>query len=165
MTTDPIRSDPHHSLGDVVARLPNLIPPERTLEEQYLRQTFVRAQMKQFAREPFVVARADGVYDWDVSGTRYLDGIAGIYVASVGHNNPRVIEASQRQLEVLTVNPAMHGTNPLAIQLAKKTDSSSSRPATSAPPSSSVAAPRRLKARSRWLASSTSSPGTPPNTR
>jgi adenosylmethionine-8-amino-7-oxononanoate aminotransferase len=37
---------------------------------------------------------------------------------SVGHNNRRVIEAIRRQLDVLHFSPAMHGTNPLAIQLA-----------------------------------------------
>lgn len=97
-----------------------VIPIDRTTEEQYLRQIFVRAQMTQFVEKPFVVARADGVYYWDTEGNRYLDAIAGIYVASVGHNNRRVIAAIREQLDVLAFSPPMHGTNALAIQLANQ---------------------------------------------
>src|SRR5947199_6192550 len=64
------------------------------------------------------MARTDVVLYWDVHDRRYYDGISGIYVASVGHNNRRVIEAIKRQLDVLTFSPPMHGTNPLAVQLA-----------------------------------------------
>jgi adenosylmethionine-8-amino-7-oxononanoate aminotransferase len=61
---------------------------------------------------------ADGVHYWDVNGKRYLDALSGIYVVAVGHNNRRVIEAIHRQLDTLHFSPAMHGTNPVAIQLA-----------------------------------------------
>src|SRR5262249_22138072 len=40
------------------------------------------------------------------------------YTVSVGHNNRRVIEAIQRQLDTLHFSPPMHGSNPLAVQLA-----------------------------------------------
>jgi adenosylmethionine-8-amino-7-oxononanoate aminotransferase len=39
-------------------------------------------------------------------------------VTSVGHNNRRVIEAIRRQYETLAFSPPMHGTNPVAVQLA-----------------------------------------------
>src|SRR5262249_39115026 len=61
---------------------------------------------------------ADGVHYWDVHGKRYLDALSGIYVVSVGHNNRRVIDAIRAQLDTLTFSPAMHGTNPVAVQLA-----------------------------------------------
>ena len=61
---------------------------------------------------------ADGVFYWDVEGKRYLDAISGIYVASVGHNNRRVIDAIRQQLDSLAFSPPMHGTNPQAVQLA-----------------------------------------------
>ena len=44
--------------------------------------------------------------------------ISGIYVASVGHNNRRVIDAITAQFDVLAFSPPMHGTNPLAVRLA-----------------------------------------------
>ena len=99
---------------------PGLIPPERTIEEQYLRQILVRAQMTSFVKDPLVMARADGVHYWDVGGKRYLDALSGIYVVSVGHNNRRVIDAIKKQMDVLHFSPAMHGTNPLGIQLANR---------------------------------------------
>src|SRR5947208_5482737 len=100
------------------AGFPDLIPYARTTEEPFLRQIFVRDQMAEWSKQPLVMARADGVHYWDVHGKRYLDALSGIYVASVGHNNRRVIEALHRQLDVLHFSPPMHGTNPVAVQLA-----------------------------------------------
>ncbi len=98
--------------------LPDLIAESQTTEEAFLRQIFVRDQMAEWSKQPLVMVRADGVYYWDVAGKRYLDGISGIYVVSVGHNNRRVIDAIKAQLDVLAFSPPMHGTNPLAVQLA-----------------------------------------------
>src|SRR3954469_23622112 len=98
--------------------LPDLIAEAQTTEERFLRQIFVRDQMAEWSKSPLVMARADGVHYWDVDGRRYLDALSGIYVASVGHNNRRVIEAIRRQLDRLTFSPPMHGTNPVAVQLA-----------------------------------------------
>jgi adenosylmethionine-8-amino-7-oxononanoate aminotransferase len=96
----------------------DLVPYARTTEERFLRQIFVRDQMAEWSQHPLIMAKADGVYYWDVHGKRYLDAISGIYVASVGHNNPRILEAIRRQLDTLTFSPPMHGTNAVAVQLA-----------------------------------------------
>ena len=96
------------------------IPPERAGEEQFLRQILVRAQMSQFVEDPLLMARANGVHYWDVHGKQYLDGLSGIYVVSVGHSNRRVMEAIQKQMEILHFSPAMHGSNPIAIELANR---------------------------------------------
>jgi adenosylmethionine-8-amino-7-oxononanoate aminotransferase len=96
----------------------DLVPYARTTEERFLRQIFVRDQMAEWSRRPLVMAKADGVFYWDVHGKRYLDAISGIYVVSVGHNNRRVVEALRRQLDSLTFSPPVHGTNPVAVQLA-----------------------------------------------
>jgi adenosylmethionine-8-amino-7-oxononanoate aminotransferase len=98
--------------------LPDLITDAQTTEERFLRQIFVRDQMAEWSKNPLIMARAEGVHYWDVNGKRYLDALSGIYVASVGHSNPRVIEAVRRQMEVLCFSPPMHGTNPLAVKLA-----------------------------------------------
>ena len=83
----------------------NLIDPKSTVDEEQLRRILARDQMKEFAKNPLVMARAEGVRYWDVNGKEYLDGLSGIYVASVGHANPRVLEAVRRQMEVLTFAP------------------------------------------------------------
>jgi len=97
---------------------PDLISAARTGEVEFLRQIFVRDQMAEWSKHPLIMERADGMYYWDIQGRRYLDGLSGIYVVSVGHNNRRVIEAIRRQLDLLHFSPPMHGTNPLAVQLA-----------------------------------------------
>ncbi len=99
-------------------QIPDLITEAQTTEERFLRRIFVRDQMYEWTKAPLIMARADGVHYWDVQGKRYLDALSGIYVASVGHNNRRVIEAIRKQYDVLTFSPPMHGTNPLAVQLA-----------------------------------------------
>ncbi len=98
--------------------LPELIAESQTSEEAFLRQIFVRDQMAEWSKHPLIMARADGVHYWDVQGRRYLDALSGIYVVSVGHNNRRVIEAIREQLDRLAFSPPMHGTNPVAVQLA-----------------------------------------------
>lgn len=100
------------------ATLPELITDAQTTEERFLRHIFVRDQMAEWSKSPLVMARADGVFYWDVSGKRYLDALSGIYVVSVGHNNRRVLDAIRRQLDTLCFSPPMHGTNPVAVQLA-----------------------------------------------
>src|SRR5262245_64123075 len=98
------------------ATFPDLIACAQTTEERFLRQIFVRDQMAEWSKHPLIMAKADGVCYWDVDGKRYLDALSGIYVASVGHNNRRVIDAVRKQLDTLTFSPPMHGTNPLAVQ-------------------------------------------------
>ncbi|MHC5541240.1 aminotransferase class III-fold pyridoxal phosphate-dependent enzyme, partial [Singulisphaera rosea] len=98
--------------------LPDLISEASTTEESFLRHIFVRDQMAEWSKSPLIMARADGLYYWDVNGKKYLDALSGIYVASLGHNNRRIIDAVREQLDNLAFSPPMHGTNPVAVQLA-----------------------------------------------
>ncbi len=77
-------------------------------------------QMKTFVADPLVIARADGVWYEDVHGKRYLDGLSGIFVVTVGHNNRRVIEAMRDQLDQVAFTPPLHATNLPALQLVEK---------------------------------------------
>lgn len=43
--------------------------------------------------------RAEGCYIWDVSGRKFLDCVGGYGAFSLGHRNPKVVEAVKRQLE------------------------------------------------------------------
>jgi adenosylmethionine-8-amino-7-oxononanoate aminotransferase len=104
--------------GSPTFSLPGDIADAQTTQEEFLRQIFVRAQMSDFVRDPLIMARADGLYYWDVQGKQYLDALSGIYTVNVGHNNRRVIDAMKQQMDVMTFSPPMHGTNPLAVRLA-----------------------------------------------
>jgi adenosylmethionine-8-amino-7-oxononanoate aminotransferase len=41
--------------------------------EQFLRHIFVRDQMAEWSKNPLIMARADGVYYWDIHGRRRND--------------------------------------------------------------------------------------------
>lgn len=43
--------------------------------------------------------RAEGSYLWDVNGKKYLDLVAGIAVANVGHRHPIVVKSIEDQLQ------------------------------------------------------------------
>ena len=101
-----------------MSAIPELISEAQTTEETFLRHIFVRDQMAEWSKSPLVMSRAQGVHYWDVTGKRYLDALSGIYTVSVGHDNRRVIEAIRKQLDTLCFSPPMHGTNPVAVQLA-----------------------------------------------
>ena len=63
-----------------------------------LRKQFL-AHVGQTSPEPMMieVARAEGVFFYTPEGKRYYDLVAGVSVSNVGHANPRVVEAVQRQ--------------------------------------------------------------------
>lgn len=45
------------------------------------------------------IVRAEGLYLYDVSGKKYLDGIGGISVCNTGHRHPRVVQAIRDQAD------------------------------------------------------------------
>jgi adenosylmethionine-8-amino-7-oxononanoate aminotransferase len=53
------------------------------------------------AGDPFVIARAEGVWLEDLDGRRYLDANASWWVSTLGHNHPRLVAALRAQAERL----------------------------------------------------------------
>ena len=43
------------------------------------------------------MARAEGIYLFDVNGKKYVDAISGFSVANIGHSHPQVVKAVQEQ--------------------------------------------------------------------
>jgi adenosylmethionine-8-amino-7-oxononanoate aminotransferase len=83
----------------------NLTPRQRALIER----TFIDYKAtSEFLDYPVVIEKAEGLYYWDCEGKRYFDAIGGIFVASLGHRHPRVIEAMRRQMEKATFVPPLH---------------------------------------------------------
>jgi adenosylmethionine---8-amino-7-oxononanoate aminotransferase len=61
------------------------------------------SQMKQLEAQPLLaVARAQGVWLYDVQGQRYLDGISSWWVNLFGHGHPHIKAALVDQLERLS---------------------------------------------------------------
>jgi adenosylmethionine-8-amino-7-oxononanoate aminotransferase len=55
--------------------------------------------------------RADGIYLWDTTGKRYLDGSSGAMVSNIGHSNPAVLDAMKRQMQKSTFGYRLHFEN------------------------------------------------------
>src|SRR5260370_20709435 len=77
-------------------------------------------QMKAFAEAPFIIERAHDVYLYDQQGKQYIDGLAGVFVASVGHTNASVMEALIDQMQRLTFAPPLASANRPALKLAAR---------------------------------------------
>jgi len=46
-----------------------------------------------YYKEPIAITRGEGPWVWDDQGNKYLDGFGGVLTVSVGHANPKVVEA------------------------------------------------------------------------
>jgi adenosylmethionine-8-amino-7-oxononanoate aminotransferase len=90
-------------------------------ERHLLKRTFLDyKQTMSFLEDPVIMTRAEGLYYWDKQGKRYFDAIGGVYVASLGHRHPRVVEAVRRQLEEITFSPPLHGIAEKTLELVEK---------------------------------------------
>ena len=54
--------------------------------------------MNTYARLPVTFVRGEGTWLWDTEGKRYLDGLAGIAVNTLGHAHPRFTAALNEQI-------------------------------------------------------------------
>jgi len=75
--------------------------------------------MNTYGRLPFALSHGEGVWIWDTNGRKYLDGLAGIAVNTLGHAHPKLVPALQDQ-----VGKLIHSCNyyqvPLQETLAAK---------------------------------------------
>lgn len=75
--------------------------------------------MKTYGRLPIALSHGQGCWVWDTDGQKYLDGLGGIAVNTLGHAHPRLVPALQEQIAKL-----IHSSNyylvPLQEQLASK---------------------------------------------
>ena len=68
--------------------------------------------MNTYANLPVFLARGQGVWLWDEDGRKYLDGLAGIAVNTLGHNHPRLVAAIADQATKL-----IHSSNVYKVRL------------------------------------------------
>jgi acetylornithine aminotransferase len=75
--------------------------------------------MQTYGRLPIALSHGQGCWVWDTEGRKYLDGLGGIAVNTLGHAHPRLVPALQDQVAKL-----IHSSNyyhvPLQEQLAAK---------------------------------------------
>ena len=75
--------------------------------------------MKTYGRVPLALSHGRGCWLWDTEGKKYLDGLGGIAVNTLGHAHPKLVPALQDQ-----IGKIIHSSNyylvPLQEQLAAK---------------------------------------------
>ena len=54
--------------------------------------------MQTYGRLPIALSHGEGAWVWDTAGRRYLDGLGGIAVNTLGHNHPRLVAALRDQV-------------------------------------------------------------------
>jgi 4-aminobutyrate--pyruvate transaminase len=70
---------------------------------------------------PMVITKGEGVFVYDDQGNRYLEGLAGLFCASLGFSNTRLADAADRQMRQLPFYHSFgHKANEPAILLAEK---------------------------------------------
>ena len=70
---------------------------------------------------PLVVERGDGPYVFDDTGRRYLEGMAGLWCASLGFSERRLAEVAYEQMKTLPYYHTFNGrSHPQSIDLAEK---------------------------------------------
>ncbi|MEN6386142.1 MAG: aminotransferase class III-fold pyridoxal phosphate-dependent enzyme [Phycisphaerales bacterium] len=92
-----------------------------TRQKELLKRTAIDfRQTLDFIENPLIMKSAKGLYYYDIEGKRYFDAIGGIFVASLGHCHPRVTEALQKQAEIITFAPPLHGISDIALEFVDK---------------------------------------------
>ncbi len=71
--------------------------------------------MPTYGRLPMALAYGRGCWLWDTDGKKYLDGLAGIAVNTLGHAHPRLVPALQEQIGKL-----IHSSNYYQVPLQEK---------------------------------------------
>ena len=75
--------------------------------------------MQTYGRVPVALSHGEGCWLWDTAGRKYLDGLGGIAVNTLGHAHPRLVAALRDQ-----VGKLIHTSNyyyvPMQEQLAAK---------------------------------------------
>ncbi|HET7031641.1 MAG TPA: aspartate aminotransferase family protein [Casimicrobiaceae bacterium] len=66
---------------------------------------------------PLVITRGEGVYVYDDEGRRYLEGLAGLWCASLGFSEARLAEAAYRQMKELPFYHSFSGRVPAVTTL------------------------------------------------
>ena len=75
--------------------------------------------MQTYGRLPMALAYGRGCWLWDTEGKKYLDGLAGIAVNTLGHDHPKLVPALQDQVSKL-IHTSNYYQVPLQEQLAAK---------------------------------------------
>ena len=70
---------------------------------------------------PFTITRGEGIYVWDDSGNKYIEGLAGLWCTSLGFSETRLADAAARQFKKLPYSHIFtHRSTEPAIELCEQ---------------------------------------------
>jgi 4-aminobutyrate--pyruvate transaminase len=70
---------------------------------------------------PLVITRGEGIYVYDDAGNRYIEGLGGLFCASLGFSEERLVEAAVRQMRKLPFYHVFGGkSNEPGVELAER---------------------------------------------
>ena len=91
----------------------------RSRAQRFLWPHFTRAAAWRDDRLP-VLVRGEGCHVFDDSGTRYLDGLAGLFCVALGHGRADLVSAATAQMQQLAYATNWGTANPSAIEAAQR---------------------------------------------
>ena len=80
---------------------------------------FLFPAVSMYYQEPIELVKGEGNYVWDDTGKRYLDAFGGVLTVSVGHANPKVVNAIVEQVRRLSHTSTLYA-NEQQSNLAEK---------------------------------------------
>ncbi|MBX5194739.1 aspartate aminotransferase family protein [Rhizobium sp. NZLR10] len=70
---------------------------------------------------PLVIARGEGIHIFDNEGNKYIEGLGGLFCASLGFSEQRLVDAATRQMKELPFYHSFGGkTHETAVELAER---------------------------------------------
>ncbi|MEM7259702.1 MAG: aminotransferase [Pseudomonadota bacterium] len=89
-------------------------------DKQYVLHPYTNLSAHQ-ELDPFIITHGEGVYVWDDQGNKLIEGMSGLWCASLGFNEQRLTEAATRQMQKLPYSHLFsHRSTEPAIELSQK---------------------------------------------
>lgn len=67
-----------------------------------------------------IIVRGEGVHVYDANGTKYFDGLSGLFNNTLGHGRTEIAEVAAAQMKELAFFPLWTYAHPRAIELAER---------------------------------------------
>src|SRR5215204_2428819 len=65
-----------------------------------------------YYQEPIELVKGEGSYVWDSDGKKFLDAFGGVLTVSIGHANPKVVEAIVEQVKKINHTSTLYANAP-----------------------------------------------------
>jgi 4-aminobutyrate--pyruvate transaminase len=89
-------------------------------DKQYVLHPYTNLSAHQ-ELDPFIITHGEGIYVWDDQGNKLIEGMSGLWCASLGFNEQRLTDAATKQMQKLPYSHLFsHRSTEPAIELSQK---------------------------------------------